>query len=78
MNSSEYLEVCTAQYTVNVGFSEIFELKPVTQFHQASGCVCGPVNWMGRSLIFHLVPKVCSHDRDFCYLKAAIVVVICP
>ena len=34
----------------------------------------------GKSLIFQLVPKVCSylHDRGFSYPKAAIVVVICP
>ena len=33
----------------------------------------------GKSLIFQLVPKVCSylHDRGFSYPKAAIVVVIC-
>ena len=34
----------------------------------------------GKSLIFQLVPKVCSYllDRGFSYPKAAIVVVICP
>ena len=34
----------------------------------------------GKSLIFQIVPKVCSylHDRGFSYPKAAIVVVICP
>ena len=34
----------------------------------------------GKSLIFQLVPKVCSylHDRGFSYPKPAIVVVICP
>ena len=34
----------------------------------------------GKSLIFQLVPKVCSylHDRGFSYPKAAIVVVFCP
>ena len=34
----------------------------------------------GKSLIFQLVPKVCSylHDGGFSYPKAAIVVVICP
>ena len=33
-----------------------------------------------KSLIFQLLPKVCSylHDRGFSYPKAAIVVVICP
>ena len=46
MNSSEYLEVCTVQYTANSGFSEILELKPFQEFHQARGCVCGPANWM--------------------------------
>ena len=39
---SEHLEVCTVQYKVNSGFSEILELKPVQEFHQALGCVCGP------------------------------------
>ena len=34
----------------------------------------------GQSLIFQIVPKVCSYlpDRGFSYPKAAIVVVICP
>ena len=34
----------------------------------------------GKSLIFQLVPKVCSYllDHGFIYPKAAIVVVICP
>ena len=34
----------------------------------------------GKSLIFQIVPKVCSYlpDRGFSYPKAAIVVVICP
>ena len=34
----------------------------------------------GKSLIFQLVPKVCSylHDRGLSYPKAAMVVVICP
>ena len=34
----------------------------------------------GKSLIFQIVPKVCSylHDRGFSYPKAAIAVVICP
>ena len=33
----------------------------------------------GKSLIFQLVPKVCSylHDRGFSYPKVAIIVVIC-
>ena len=33
MNSSKHLEACTVQYTVNSGFSEIIELKPVQEFH---------------------------------------------
>ena len=38
-----------------------------------------PTGW-GKSLIFQIIPDVCSylHDRGFPYPKAAITIVVCP
>ena len=73
------------QYTLNSGFSEILELRPVQEeaflhFINREDVFAVLPTGCGKSLIFQLVPKVCSylHDRGFSYPKAAIVVVICP
>ena len=42
----EFERAFSVQYTVNSGFSGILDLKPVQEFYQAGGCVCGPANWM--------------------------------
>ena len=73
------------QYALNSGFSEILELRPVQEeallhFIKREDVFAVLPTGCGKSLIFQLVPKVCSylHDRGFSYPKAAIVVVICP
>ena len=74
------------QYTLNSGFSEILELRPVSEkgallhFIKREDVFAVLPTGCGKSLIFQIVPKVCSylHDRGFSYPKAAIVVVICP
>ena len=56
-----------------------FRIEPVQEFHQESGCVCGPAKWMRQ--IFDIST---FSESLFCICmivdspKAAIVVVICP
>ena len=71
------------QYALNSGFSEILELRPVQEealLHliKSEDVFAVLPTGCGKSLIFQLVPKVCSylHDRGFSYPKAAILVVI--
>ena len=64
--------------TLNSGFSEILELRPVQEEALLHFIKREDVFGCGKSLIFQLVPKVCSylHDCGFSYPKAAIIVVI--
>lgn len=73
------------QYSLDSGFNEIFELKPVQEeallhFVKREDVFAVLPTGCGKSLIFQLVPKVCEylHDQGFQYPKAAILVVVCP
>ncbi|KAK2559458.1 ATP-dependent DNA helicase Q1 [Acropora cervicornis] len=73
------------QYALNSELSEILELRPVQEeallhFIKREDVFAVLPTGCGKSLIFQLVPKVCSylHHRGFSYPKAAILVIICP